>query len=550
MYCRNCGKELKSGENICQYCETMVNTKMNIGDISKIENKANIENKFQKNYIGFGALILVITMTIVGIIFANRYEKIDVEEIVKASFYGYDTVGEGNFYIDETKVPVELQNTISITPEYVGFLTNGDEVEISVSYDNSIAKEYGIEFVGENITITVSGLTELIEVNPFDGLSLNIDGISPYATVSFVYNGNNEYISTQNFVVVDNGYLKNGDEIAVEYRSAIDIAKYGYKITQDKMKYVVDGLDEYVSSFSDLSDEFVTELRQGAADTIISYTSANYSQFTAKSALEYVGYVYNTRKEVSDGNYNAVYIVYRSFLSSELDQFEEQYIYYPVKYTNIICEKGKFSAEKIGIQGYTQEGYDTKGYRIPSEAYNDIVTEKESIYSVSVGGGFEKYAHNGYVYSVSEVNSSIMKELEEKAFEIANKYLSQNEDLKWYTVSEPVKVGGYFLVSKNQSGLSTASNRLILVYSSVVSDSEEGSKTLYLPVIYKNLQIYPEGGGTTYESCSITDEYRGINYWLGNHTRGFIDESVMYSLMVEKYVDKYDEEVFGDLKIY
>lgn len=59
MYCRNCGKELKSGENICQYCETMVNTKMNIGDISKIENKANIENKFQKKYIGFGALILV-----------------------------------------------------------------------------------------------------------------------------------------------------------------------------------------------------------------------------------------------------------------------------------------------------------------------------------------------------------------------------------------------------------------------------------------------------------------------------------------------------------
>lgn len=548
MYCKQCGKELNDGDKICKHCMTALNAKDVFQDTHTGENTPDIGNKPVKKYLGIGAIVLVVLL-VIGIIFVNQIEKINVEDIVMASFYGYDTVGEGSFYIDEEKIPVELWNTISLTPGYAGFLTNGEEIDVAVSYDNSIAREYGIEFVGEKVTFTVSGLTELVEVDPFDGFTLNIGGISPYGSVAFTYDGNNEHISTENFYIENKDFIKNGDTVTVEYRSALDITKYGYKVTEYEKEYLVEGLDEYVDSFSQLSETFVTELKNDASDVITSYTSSNYSQFTAKSALEYVGYVYSVRKELDGGSYNDVYIIYRSYLSCELNTFEEQYIYYPVKYTNIIFSNGAFSADRVGIEGYTQEEYDTKGYRIPSKAYNDIVTEKDRIYNVTVGGGFENYAHNGYVYSVSEINDVVMQVLEERALARVKKYLNESDDFKWYTVSEPVKIGGYFLVSKNQSGLSNASNKLILVYSSVVSHSEEGDQILYLPVIYKNVQIYPNGD-FTYEDRYLTDEHRGINYWLGNHTQGFIDESMMYSLLVSKYVDKYEEEVFGDLKTY
>lgn len=548
MYCKQCGKELNDGDKICKHCMTALNAKDVFQDTHTGENTSDIGNKPVKKYLGIGAIVLVVLL-VIGIIFVNQIEKINVEDIVMASFYGYDTVGEGSFYIDEENIPVELWNTISLTPGYAGFLTNGEEIDVAVSYDNSIAREYGIEFVGEKVTFTVSGLTELVEVDPFDGFTLNIGGISPYGSVAFTYDGNNEHISTENFYIENKDFIKNGDTVTVEYRSALDITKYGYKVTEYEKEYLVEGLDEYVDSFSQLSETFVTELKNDASDVITSYTSSNYSQFTAKSALEYVGYVYSVRKELDGGSYNDVYIIYRSYLSCELNTFEEQYIYYPVKYTNIIFSNGAFSADRVGIEGYTQEEYDTKGYRIPSKAYNDIVTEKDRIYNVTVGGGFENYAHNGYVYSVSEINDAVMQVLEERALARVKKYLNESDDFKWYTVSEPVKIGGYFLVSKNQSGLSNASNKLILVYSSVVSHSEEGDQILYLPVIYKNVQIYPNGD-FTYEDRYLTDEHRGINYWLGNHTQGFIDESMMYSLLVSKYVDKYEEEVFGDLKTY
>lgn len=548
MYCKQCGKELNDGDKICKHCMTALNAKDVFQDTHTGENTADIGNKPVKKYLGIGAIVLVV-LFVIGIIFVNQIEKINVEDIVMASFYGYDTVGEGSFYIDEENIPVELWNTISLTPGYAGFLTNGEEIDVAVSYDNSIAREYGIEFVGEKVTFTVSGLTELVEVDPFDGFTLNIGGISPYGSVAFTYDGNNEHISTENFYIENKDFIKNGNTVTVEYRSALDITKYGYKVTEYEKEYLVEGLDEYVDSFSQLSETFVTELKNDASDVITSYTSSNYSQFTAKSALEYVGYVYSVRKELDGGSYNDVYIIYRSYLSCELNTFEEQYIYYPVKYTNIIFSNGAFSADRVGIEGYTQEEYDTKGYRIPSKAYNDIVTEKDRIYNVTVGGGFENYAHNGYVYSVSEINDAVMQVLEERALARVKKYLNESDDFKWYTVSEPVKIGGYFLVSKNQSGLSNASNKLILVYSSVVSHSEEGDQILYLPVIYKNVQIYPNGD-FTYEDRYLTDEHRGINYWLGNHTQGFIDESMMYSLLVSKYVDKYEEEVFGDLKTY
>lgn len=481
----------------------------------------------------------------------NRKDTINLEEFVRADFYGYDTVGEGYYYIDQDNLPEFLRDSIYVTPDYVKNLSNGDRMNISIYYDASLAEEYDIELTGAQVTVEVSGLKEPVEVDPFDGFSLEPYGFSPFGMAEFAYKGDHGFIKLEDFHYKhsdDVMCLKNGDTVTIEYIPPENPILNGYKITEYSKEFHIEGLDEYVQSFDDLPESFLEYAQEEAVDCIEAYT-ANYSEFVRMTPLEYAGYIYKVKKtNDTAGEYNVLYLIYKSCLSHELGDFEEQNIYYPVKFTDLLSSNGQVTATKSGIQGYTKEKYETMGYRKPTLAYKELAEDSEDSYHVMAGDSFEIFQTNHYIYSVSDISDDVMQILENRAAILVNEYLNESEDFLWSKESKPVLEGGYWLVSKKQINLKETRNQLIFVYSSTITDDDE-SNVLYLPVIYENLEIYPNGE-FSYLDRYLTDNYCGVQYWMSNHTLGYIDEKRMYNDLVKMELNSYNEEVFGGLKAY
>lgn len=543
MFCRCCGKEIGDHENYCSYCGAQIMEEENLQKNNKLP--------LFKNWWQVIILGLVITILGIFVLINNRKDTINLEEYVRADFYGYDTVGEGYYYIDQDRLPEFLRDSIYVIPDYANNLSNGDRMTISIYYDASLADEYDIKLTGEQVDVEVSGLKEPVEVDPFDGFSLEPYGFSPFGMAEFSYHGDHDYIKVDDFHYYDSDdamSLKNGDTVTIEYIPSEDPISYGYKITEYSKEFQIEGLDEYVQSFGDLPESFLEYAKEEALDRVDAYT-ANYSEFIGMTSLEYAGYIYKVKNSNdSSGEYNVLYLIYKSCLSHELGDFEEQNIYYPVKFTDILSSNGQVTATKCDIQGYTDENYETLGYRKPTLAYKELAEDSESSYHVMVGDGFEIFQTNHYIYSVSDISDDVMQILESRALILVNEYLKESEDFLWSKESKPVLEGGYWLVSKKQSDLKDTRNQLILVYSSTITDDDE-SDVLYLPVIYENLEIYPNGD-FSYLDRYLTDNYCGVNYSWANHTQGYIDEKRMYNDLVKAELNSYNEEVFGNLNAY
>ena len=173
MYCKKCGRELEANAKFCRYCG------------EKIFEQSVKQKQKDKKFSSKKLWLLAIGAIALGVLvfIFNLKDNINLEKYVKAEFYGYDTVGTGYFYIDNADIPEGLWNSIYLTPDYSENLSNGDELVISIHYDNGIAKDYDIKFSGEQVKVEVDGLTELIEINPFDGFSFEILSFIFFATV-------------------------------------------------------------------------------------------------------------------------------------------------------------------------------------------------------------------------------------------------------------------------------------------------------------------------------------------------------------------------------
>lgn len=96
-------------------------------------------------------------------------------------------------------------------------LSNGDTFTVSVTADNDKLKECRIRFTDEKYTYTVSGLEEVKEIDLFEGVSIETEGVSPYVNVDVVNNGPYADSNQVSFsVAAHEGYYANGDTAVVK----------------------------------------------------------------------------------------------------------------------------------------------------------------------------------------------------------------------------------------------------------------------------------------------------------------------------------------------
>ena len=107
-------------------------------------------------------LAVVAGLTIGGIfIYKNAtLEKIDLRDYTTLSYSGYD--GKGNLYA-ELKSDGEFEEffeNVSVTISPNENLSNGDEVQLTYTYDKDIAKKLKLWVSGTEKTVDVHGLPE------------------------------------------------------------------------------------------------------------------------------------------------------------------------------------------------------------------------------------------------------------------------------------------------------------------------------------------------------------------------------------------------------
>ncbi len=549
------------------------------------EKKPLLKNKLFLGLLGGGvALILAI---IIGVIIWLQPEEIELDQFVTVEYSGYDGYGDAYVYLNETALYEAMMkatgqsysdymdidslwdlggavsngislytaiDTIELTTDKTENLANGDIITVSLTYNNEVAKEVDIEFVGDTVSVTVEGLEPVAEVDPFEDLTVTFDGIAPSGWIEYEYTGSNEYVSSYYFNVDKYDGLRNGDVVTITYNvSDEDTLYYGYVATTKSKTYEVNGLQEYADAYADLTDTFITTLKTESEDTIYAYVANSYGSNCTMANLEYCGYIMNSIKDASGwvDSYNDLYMIYRGDVSHSKGDFSTTKVYYPVRFKNILIDGETLTYEyKDGIMGSSSIGNTwnyTDGYVNPLTCYGDLVEKKLESYTSECGDGFEVFANYTLISSLEDIGADYKAELEADAKDRIESYVAK-EYIKGSEMKDLKLVGEYLLLAKNQGSDFANNNRYYLVYSATVSNADKkfATSTVYFPVEYSGLVSLPDG---TYMMTSVGG-IKGSSTFPGSYhsTKGYLDGTKMFSDLITANRENYTYIVSEGLK--
>lgn len=147
---------------------------------------------------------------------AKKLKKPKASDFTKGK-KDYDDILDGlqgifDSVTDESSYAEILMDSVSFSIDPSSDLSNGDTVKLVIKYDNEVAKKFGIKFTKDEKSYKVKGLKDLQEVDPFDGVSLSVEGVSPYLSVKIV--SNNSTFSEYDYAIED-------EVIYEEYKESI-----------------------------------------------------------------------------------------------------------------------------------------------------------------------------------------------------------------------------------------------------------------------------------------------------------------------------------------
>lgn len=197
-------------------------------------------------------------------------EKIDLSKYVNLEYDGFNKHATAKVDLDKSlekdigsDAYKAIKNYAKFTIENDGELENDKDAEITVDISDSTMERYGVKIESKEFKVKVSGLSDATEIEAFEGMKVNISGMSPNITVSITNENTDEFAKTVTFTASKTRGLANGDTITI-IASNWDktMAKEeGYALKSTTMEYKIENQAAYVSQISEITPEIKEKMK-------------------------------------------------------------------------------------------------------------------------------------------------------------------------------------------------------------------------------------------------------------------------------------------------
>lgn len=313
------------------------------------------------------------------------------EEMFKDVSYSNTEQYKKYLEFSEDMYNLEKSMTYMITSDKKDGFSNGDVIQVTLSYDEKTAAEMNIAFSDVTFDYTVEGLTEGTSIDPFEGLKIEYTGIAPDASISFDTTGCADYVRNNvSFYVDGNNYgYSNGETftVTISYDES-KAEKNAIMFTQESKQYTVEGVLEYPSTldgvdlteidaqFNDMLDANALSENLVGSTVNPTYVTNDYSVDLKITKVEpkmlLKGYFY--AKQNGNANHNNVYEVF-----------------WDVKVTAEVVDAGYSDKYKEGQKVTYSAYYIAYAYDIPVDADKNIPSEYITYGDEYYSGGSTTY---------------------------------------------------------------------------------------------------------------------------------------------------------------
>ena len=236
-------------------------------------------NKSKLRNIIIKAAIPLVILAILIVVKVNMTQKQEfrLSRYVLVTTAGFDGNGKASLSLDDVGIYTALADggdTDAARDKYKSFvdslkysldrdtgLSNGDTINLTVTYDSRIADKLGIDAKGTTRSIKVEGLDEGTLLDAFADIKIITGGISPYVYVTYTNESDNEYLASLEYEIDKTSNLAIGDEVTIKCNAdEKTAADKGYYFNTLEMKYTIEEADRYVNDPADVDKKVLKEL--------------------------------------------------------------------------------------------------------------------------------------------------------------------------------------------------------------------------------------------------------------------------------------------------
>lgn len=234
------------------------------------------------------ALVGVAVIFIIGITYLfwyNSFTNIKLEDYATVAMFGYNNYGQAKLSIASDMRYTDFFDTVSGSLNISDNLSNGDEVVVTYSYDETVAKDSKLRIDATDTLITVDGLEDALVINKdklFDGLQVSFNDLSPCMGVELENISDDELLSNVTYELVgDKHYFSSGDTIQVQAilpEGADDNHAYVFELSDSDFvqSYSAPTGDSYFTSASQVTPDILNQLERGGLELISKADAKEY----------------------------------------------------------------------------------------------------------------------------------------------------------------------------------------------------------------------------------------------------------------------------------
>ena len=321
-----------------------------------------------------------ITVTVEGL---EAIPTFDAFSDMEVTYHGFDGYG--------TCEVVSGKKGITFSVDRESGLKNGDTITVSVNEtaEECFNKLKEIPLAAEK-TYTVSGLTAIIDGDPFEKISIGFSGTNGEGMPEI----ESEKYPDVTFSCDKTRNISNGDVLKVSITDAEAqklVEEYGVRANRTSLEYTVSELEDYVRDVSELNESFFRDAEKAL------------DEFVSKNTPENLGYeptgYYLLYSDADKENRNILYLVYKfdyhydsGFLGPE-DVTAYKYL----RINNVMINNGRINADfseaeypKVSFfplptdEGFQTKGYHTmSGYKTVEDFENKRITPSAAEYTIT-----------------------------------------------------------------------------------------------------------------------------------------------------------------------